>query len=135
MAAKRLSKAFSHLVPQSSSKGPSATQAHDTTTTSEGTKAESAKTAASGVRDSEEVKEEKKLPTFDELPMFKNMPGCAWTLWGENDQLGTVNLLTEEVVARAAKEEIKYDTGVNSVFLNRVEFLLCRTGKSVSLNW
>lgn len=48
------------------------------------------------------------LPTFDELPSFKNFPGCAWSVWGTEDQLGTVNLLTEEVVQQAASEEIKY---------------------------
>ncbi|PPQ91943.1 hypothetical protein CVT25_000986 [Psilocybe cyanescens] len=47
------------------------------------------------------------LPTFDELPPFKNFPGCAWGVWGADDQLGTVNLLTEEVVQSAAREEIK----------------------------
>lgn len=57
-----------------------------------------------------------KLPTFDELPKFKNFAGCAWGVWGDKDELGTVNLLTDEVVARSAKEEI-------------------RSGKSVSLNW
>ncbi|TFK68628.1 hypothetical protein BDN72DRAFT_662460 [Pluteus cervinus] len=57
-----------------------------------------------------------KLPTFDELPHFKNYPGCAWDVWGKDDELGTVNLLTDEVVQRAAAEEIK-------------------TGKAVSLNW
>ncbi|KAH9483494.1 hypothetical protein JR316_0002962 [Psilocybe cubensis] len=56
------------------------------------------------------------LPTFDELPHYKNFPGCAWGVWGADDQLGTVNLLTEEVVQRAAKEEIKL-------------------GRTVSLNW
>lgn len=50
---------------------------------------------------------DKALPTFDELPSFKNFPGCAWDVWGPDDQLGTVNLLTEEVVQRAAKEEIR----------------------------
>ncbi len=49
------------------------------------------------------------LPDFDDLPSFHDMPGCAWGLWGKDDQLGTVNLLTPEVVARAAKEEIRYD--------------------------
>ncbi|KAF9445766.1 hypothetical protein P691DRAFT_251987 [Macrolepiota fuliginosa MF-IS2] len=58
----------------------------------------------------------KKLPTFDELPHFKNFSGCAWGVWGPDDELGTVNLLTDEVVARTAAEEI-------------------RTGKRVSLNW
>ncbi|KAF9559510.1 hypothetical protein CPC08DRAFT_708803 [Agrocybe pediades] len=57
-----------------------------------------------------------KLPTFDELPHFKNFPGCAWSVWGADDQLGTVNLLTEKVVQQAASEEIKL-------------------GRTVSLNW
>ncbi|KAJ7612090.1 putative cyclase-domain-containing protein [Roridomyces roridus] len=56
------------------------------------------------------------LPTFDDLPAFRGLPGCAWSVWGDEDQLGTVNLLTDAVVKRAASEEI-------------------RTGKSVSLNW
>lgn len=54
------------------------------------------------------VVSEPELPTYDKLPMFKNIPGCAWGLWGEDDQLGTVNLLTEKVVQRAAREEILY---------------------------
>ncbi|KAF9239090.1 hypothetical protein BU15DRAFT_74780 [Melanogaster broomeanus] len=37
-------------------------------------------------------------------------------VWGKDDELGTINLLTEDVVRRAAKEEM-------------------RTGKTVSLNW
>ena len=48
------------------------------------------------------------LPTFDELPQFKGHPGCAWGLWGDDDELGTVNILTPELVQRAAKEEMKY---------------------------
>ncbi|KAG5735472.1 hypothetical protein E4T56_gene12858 [Termitomyces sp. T112] len=59
---------------------------------------------------------DKELPTYDQLPMFKNIPGCAWGLWGEDDQLGTVNLLTEKVVQRAAREEVL-------------------TGHAISLNW
>jgi hypothetical protein len=47
------------------------------------------------------------LPKFDHLPSFHAFTGCAWSLWGPDDQLGTVNLLTEKVVARAAQEEIK----------------------------
>ncbi|VDB85209.1 unnamed protein product [Peniophora sp. CBMAI 1063] len=60
--------------------------------------------------------EGRKLPSFDELPKFHDMPGCAWDVWGAGDQLGTVNLLTDDVVRRAAAEEI-------------------RTGESVALNW
>ncbi|KAJ7268956.1 putative cyclase-domain-containing protein [Mycena rebaudengoi] len=58
----------------------------------------------------------RKIPGYDALPAFKNFPGCAWDVWGAQDQLGTVNLLTEAVVRRAASEEIKM-------------------GKTVSLNW
>ena len=49
----------------------------------------------------------KTIPTFDELPNFKNLTGCAWDVWGKDDQLGTVGMLTPEVVQRAAKEEIR----------------------------
>ncbi|KAF7314967.1 hypothetical protein MIND_00010800 [Mycena indigotica] len=56
------------------------------------------------------------LPSYDELPPFKNFPGCAWGVWGADDQLGTINLLTEAVVKKSATEEI-------------------RTGRTVSLNW
>ncbi|CAL1708206.1 unnamed protein product [Somion occarium] len=56
-----------------------------------------------------------RLPSFDELPKFQNFPGCAWNVWGKDDQLGTVNLLTDEVVKKAT-EEIKL-------------------GKTICLNW
>ncbi|RBA20535.1 hypothetical protein FPRO05_07982 [Fusarium proliferatum] len=47
----------------------------------------------------------KKLPTFDELPLDKNgPPGNAWGLWGSDDQLGRLNLLTPETVRAAASE-------------------------------
>jgi hypothetical protein len=48
-----------------------------------------------------------RLPTFDELRPVYDMPGCGW-IWGEDDQLGTVNLLTDEVVQRACREEVRY---------------------------
>ncbi|KAJ7237738.1 putative cyclase-domain-containing protein [Mycena haematopus] len=56
------------------------------------------------------------IPAYDELPYFRNFPGCAWGVWGSKDELGTVNLLTEALVKQSAAEEIK-------------------TGKTVSLNW
>ena len=49
----------------------------------------------------------RKLPKFDELPAFKEFSGCAWEVWGKDDELGTVNLLTPEVVKEVSKE-IKY---------------------------
>ncbi|PIG79517.1 hypothetical protein AARAC_000443 [Aspergillus arachidicola] len=56
-------------------------------------------------------------PAFADLPLQKDGPrGNAWGLWGPDDQIGTLNYLTEEVVARAAAAEIKL-------------------GKRISLNW
>ncbi|KAL5533420.1 hypothetical protein ACEPAF_5196 [Sanghuangporus sanghuang] len=55
------------------------------------------------------------LPTYDELPKFHEFAGCAWDLWGEGDELGTINLLTEDVVREAAKE--------------------VKIGRTLSLNW
>jgi len=57
-----------------------------------------------------------KIPGYDALPAFKDFPGCAWGVWGPEDELGTVNLLTDKVVKTAANEEIKI-------------------GRAVSLNW
>lgn len=53
------------------------------------------------------------LPKFDELPLFKGKPGCAWDVWGPDDQLGTINLLTPDVVKRAASEEIQCVFGLH----------------------
>jgi hypothetical protein len=39
---------------------------------------------------------------------YHDFKGWAWGLWGPDDQLGTINLLTERVVAHAAQEEIKW---------------------------
>jgi hypothetical protein len=50
----------------------------------------------------------KNLPDFDSLPKVKDMPqGCAWGVFdkdGKKDVLGTVNLLTPDVVKAAASE-------------------------------
>jgi hypothetical protein len=47
-------------------------------------------------------------PSFADLPLKKDGPhGNAWGLWGPEDQVGTLNHLTEDTVARAAKEHIK----------------------------
>jgi hypothetical protein len=62
---------------------------------------------------------EKPLPTFDELPAYKNFSGCAWGVWGPDDQLGTVNLLTEDIVKKAA-EEIKYVSFESDVFFGKL---------------
>jgi hypothetical protein len=44
-------------------------------------------------------------PSFDSLPLRQGDPPCsAWGLYGEDDELGTLNLLTPEVVTAAAKE-------------------------------
>ncbi|PGH08298.1 hypothetical protein AJ80_07894 [Polytolypa hystricis UAMH7299] len=44
-------------------------------------------------------------PSFDELPLRKgDPPFSAWGLYGMDDQLGTLNLLTPEVIREASKE-------------------------------
>lgn len=44
-------------------------------------------------------------PPFSSLPLDLNgPPGNAWGRFGENDQLGMLNLLTPPVVAAAAQE-------------------------------
>lgn len=58
---------------------------------------------------------ERPLPAFDDLPPFKDFSGCAWEVWGKDDQLGTVNLLTDDLVKEASKE--------------------IKTGKAIGLNW
>ncbi|KAK0635246.1 hypothetical protein B0T17DRAFT_35877 [Bombardia bombarda] len=57
------------------------------------------------------------IPFFDSLPLRKDDPKlAAWGLYGESDELGTLNRLTDERVAAAAKGEII-------------------TGVRVSMNW
>lgn len=44
-------------------------------------------------------------PSFDSLPLQKDgPPGNAWGLYGEDDELGMLNLLTHETTLAAAKE-------------------------------
>jgi hypothetical protein len=45
------------------------------------------------------------LPPFESLPLKPDgPPGNAWGLFGEDDELGMLNLLTPEVVKAAATE-------------------------------
>ncbi|OAA67963.1 hypothetical protein SPI_00158 [Niveomyces insectorum RCEF 264] len=56
-------------------------------------------------------------PPFASLPLDPTgPPGNAWGLYGKDDALGSLNMLTPAVVAAAAKQEI-------------------RTGERVSLDW
>jgi kynurenine formamidase len=44
-----------------------------------------------------------RLPSYDELPAVPGRPaGSSWGLWGDDDVLGCLNLLTPERVRRAA---------------------------------
>ncbi|KAI5456069.1 hypothetical protein BGZ63DRAFT_409452 [Mariannaea sp. PMI_226] len=50
-------------------------------------------------------------PAFADLPLGPNDPPVsAWGLWGYEDQLGSLNLLTPKVVKRAAAEIISGET-------------------------
>lgn len=59
------------------------------------------------------------FPPFDKLPLVPGQPqGCAWGIFdkdGEKDEIGTLNLLTPEVVRQASSE--------------------IRTGHHVQLDW
>ncbi|EPQ26511.1 uncharacterized protein PFL1_05833 [Pseudozyma flocculosa PF-1] len=57
------------------------------------------------------------VPDLDDLPPVEGQPaGCAWNFWGRDDRLGTLNLLTPQVVAAAAASEV-------------------RTGERVQIDW
>ena len=44
-------------------------------------------------------------PSFDDLPLNAGDPkGSAWGLWGPQDERGTLNLITDDVVRRAQQE-------------------------------
>ncbi|CEL06439.1 hypothetical protein ASPCAL09616 [Aspergillus calidoustus] len=46
-----------------------------------------------------------KLPSFDQLPLNDgDPPYSAWGLWGEDSALGSLNYLTDELVAKAVQE-------------------------------
>ncbi|PVH76622.1 hypothetical protein DL98DRAFT_425184 [Cadophora sp. DSE1049] len=49
--------------------------------------------------------EKNEYPKFEDLPLGKNDPPfSAWGLWGEDDEAGTIRLLTPRRVARGAQE-------------------------------
>ena len=46
-----------------------------------------------------------KIPQFSDLPLDKNGPHHnAWGLYGKDDELGTLNRLTPDIVTAASKE-------------------------------
>lgn len=50
------------------------------------------------------------LPTLSELPLNKeDPPKSAWGLWGDSKEasLGSLNYLTDEIVLRTTKEEVR----------------------------
>ncbi|KAH6874453.1 putative cyclase-domain-containing protein [Thelonectria olida] len=50
-------------------------------------------------------------PLFADLPLRHGEPPfSAWGLWGDKDELGTLNLLTPKVVKKAASEVVTGDT-------------------------
>lgn len=52
-------------------------------------------------------------PKFDELPLNQGDPkASSWGLWGVDDELGTLNLITEDVM-RTAAAEVKFGKAVS----------------------
>jgi hypothetical protein len=59
---------------------------------------------------------EHEIPRFEDLPLQRDdPPHSAWGFYGKNDELGTLNRLTDERVVEAAKAEIQ--SSVRLVFL------------------
>ena len=48
------------------------------------------------------------IPRYEDLPLHEGDPHhSAWGLYGKNDELGTLNRLTDARVVEAAKAEIQ----------------------------
>ncbi|KAH7030581.1 uncharacterized protein B0I36DRAFT_408590 [Microdochium trichocladiopsis] len=48
------------------------------------------------------------IPRLEELPLRPdNPPNSAWGLWGEDDKLGSLNYLTDQVVLSTIREEVR----------------------------
>jgi kynurenine formamidase len=48
------------------------------------------------------------LPAYDQLPYHEALRArCAWGVFGQDDELGTINLLTSDVVRQAGQEIVK----------------------------
>lgn len=51
------------------------------------------------------------IPAFEALPLRKQDPHhSAWGLYGPNDELGTLNRLSGDIVVASARNEIKTGT-------------------------
>lgn len=60
------------------------------------------------------------IPPFESLPLGRNDPRwSAWGLYGETDELGTLNRLTDERVALAAGGEIRTGARYGLLFFRR----------------
>jgi hypothetical protein len=56
------------------------------------------------------------IPAFDDLPLRKGDPHhSAWGLYGEKDEIGALNRLTNERVVEAARGEVR--SGVRYVLV------------------
>lgn len=53
------------------------------------------------------------VPTYRRLPVLDNGLPHSWDVFADDIDLGTTNLLTPEVVARAAREEIRTGARIN----------------------
>ena len=74
------------------------------------------------------------IPDFDDLPPVEGMPkGCAWGLFdkdGKKDLLGTLNLLTPDVV-KAAASEIKDGVSISLRYVILLSIIWCLSGSDV----
>lgn len=75
------------------------------------------------------------IPSFDDLPLREGDPHhSAWGLYGDNDELGTLNRLTDERVVAAAKNEIQKGIRyVGTLPRGATLFYLCARGSHLNL--
>jgi hypothetical protein len=66
------------------------------------------------------------IPAFDDLPLRSGDPHhSAWGLW-KDPALGALNHLTDEVVLRAAKEELRTGERVTMKYASNIPVLYGR---------
>lgn len=76
------------------------------------------------------------IPSLSDLPLRKgDPPNSAWGLWGDGPEsaLGSLNYLTEEVVAKAAREEIQTGERVGLEYASKMPEPATRPHQIVNL--
>ena len=75
------------------------------------------------------MSEPRSLPRFSDLPLRRDDPPySAWGLYGEDDQLGALNRLPDELVRKNAREEIQSGIRFITIFAD-IDFMTLGTAE------